>query len=452
MRSERIYSHRVTIVVLVVLIVVVLVDTSLIQISELIRLPSGPNGSVTLFVVIGLASAIGQILILKYAKQESKKIGVHGPLYLNYVDRVVTLVQYVLVAIFAVVILQILFLSQFSTVFLTVSTALSYLLLLAVMAFLSQRFISWFISDKNLIVLLYGLSSVVIALTSVFTLVLINLTSITMPAQIGEQIAGIPRFVVKGSAASLFNDLYVTSSIVAFVLLWTATALLLRHYFQKLRGIGYWIIICLPLAYFLTQYPALFLNLFAPMLISNPTFFGIFFTLVFALSNLTGGVLFAIAFWMAGRTLARGTIVKTYMTISAYGFILLFLTNQGILLMATGGHYPPFGLATVSLVGLSAYLILIGVYSSAISVSHDISLRKSIRNLVEKQANLLHSIGTAQMEQEIERRVIRITREQQSNLIKETGIESSIKEEDVKKYLAEVIEEVKGIKEGMRTE
>lgn len=452
MRSVRMNSHRVTLLVLIVLVVVILVDTSLIRISELIPFPSGPNGSIAIFVVTGVAFTIGQILILKYAKQENKKIRLYGVLNLNYIGRVVTLAQYVLAAIFAVVIFQILVLSQYSTVLLTLSIALSYLLLLGVMALLSQRFFSWFISNKNLIVLLYGLSSVMIALTSMFTLFLIGLTSITMPAQVGEQIAGIARFVVKGSAASLLTDLYVTSSIIAFILLWTATALLLRHYFQKLRGIRYWIIICLPLAYFLTQYPALFLNLFAPMLISNPTFFGIFFTLVFAISNLTGGVLFAVAFWTAGRTLARGTIIKTYMTISAYGLILLFLTNQGILLLATGGHYPPFGLATVSLVGLSAYLILIGIYSSAISVSHDISLRKSIRSSVERQANLLHSIGTAQMEQEVENRVIRITREQQSNMIKETGIESSISDEDVKKYLAEVIEEVKGVKDGRRTE
>ena len=72
-----------------------------------------------------------------------------------------------------------------------------------------------------------------ISLTSVFTLVLTGLTSITMPAQVGEQIAGIARFVVKGSVASLISDLYVISSIIAFVLLWTATALLLRYYFQK---------------------------------------------------------------------------------------------------------------------------------------------------------------------------------------------------------------------------
>lgn len=452
MRLGRIYSHRVILYVMFILVAVVLVDTSLIRISELIRFPSISDGSIAVFVVIGIAYAIVQTLILGYVKLQSKEVRIHGTLYLNYIHKIVTITQYVLVAIFAFVILQILITSQYSTVFLTLATGIGYVLLLAIMILLSQRFFSWFYSNRNLIVLAYGLSSVTIALTSIFTLVLIGMTSITMPPEVGEQIAGIARFVVKGSVASVFNDLYIVTSIVAFILLWTATAFLLRHYFQKLRGVIYWIIICLPLIYFLTQYPALFLNLFAPMLISNPTFYGVLFTLIFALSNLSGGVLFATAFWTAGRTLARGTTVRVYMIISAYGLILLFLANQGIILMATGGHYPPFGLATVSLVGISSYLILIGIYSSAVSVSHDISLRKSIRNSVEEQAKLLHSVGTAQMEQEMESRIMRITREQQSNLIGETGIQSSLSEEEVKKYLAEVIEEVKDKKTEGRTE
>jgi len=56
--------------------------------------------------------------------------------------------------------------------------------------------------------------------------------------------------------------------------------------------------------------------------------------------------------------------------------------------------------------GLWAYMVLIGIYSSAISVSEDSKLRQSIRNFAIKESRLLDSIWTAQMEQEIERRVI----------------------------------------------
>ena len=56
--------------------------------------------------------------------------------------------------------------------------------------------------------------------------------------------------------------------------------------------------------------------------------------------------------------------------------------------------------------GLASYLVLIGIYSSAISISEDSRLRSSIRNFAIKEANLLDSIGTAHMEQEIQKKVI----------------------------------------------
>jgi hypothetical protein len=56
---------------------------------------------------------------------------------------------------------------------------------------------------------------------------------------------------------------------------------------------------------------------------------------------------------------------------------------------------------------------------------------------------LVDNIGTAQMEQEIEKRVLKVAREQQDVLTDQSGIESSLTEEDMKEYLEQVIEEVK---------
>ena len=49
------------------------------------------------------------------------------------------------------------------------------------------------------------------------------------------------------------------------------------------------------------------------------------------------------------------------------------------------------------LIGLSSYLLLIGIYSSVISVAEDSKLRQSIRNYAIKESRLLDSIGTAEM-------------------------------------------------------
>ena len=96
--------------------------------------------------------------------------------------------------------------------------------------------------------------------------------------------------------------------------------------------------------------------------------------------------------------------------------------------------------------GLSSYLLLLGVYASAISVSEDSKLRQSIRQVALREPRLLDSIGTAQMEQEIQRRMLAVTRKTRKLMTEETGVQSSLSEDDMKQYLQQVIEEVKKTK------
>ena len=80
-------------------------------------------------------------------------------------------------------------------------------------------------------------------------------------------------------------------------------------------------------------------------------------------------------------------------------------------------------MAAHSLVLFASYLFIVGLYSSAIAVSQNSSLRTSIRaSLLE----LVDNIGTAQMEQEIERRVLKVVKEQQELLTDQSGIESRL--------------------------
>ena len=153
-----------------------------------------------------------------------------------------------------------------------------------------------------------------------------------------------------------------------------------------------------------------------------------------------GGALFGIAFWSVARNIGRNA-VKRYMMISAYGMMLLFSSNQatGLALVP----YPPFGLATVSFFGLSSFLIVIGIYSSAISVAEDSQLRKSIRRYAIEESKLLDNIAMAQIERKIEKNVLAFTKRNQDKMIEETGIQSYLSEDDVKQYLEQVLQEVR---------
>jgi hypothetical protein len=157
---------------------------------------------------------------------------------------------------------------------------------------------------------------------------------------------------------------------MSFVLLWVATAFLLREYSKRIGKITYWILVSIPLVYFLSQFPALIFNIFEFLIMSNPTLFGIILTLIFNLSRIAGGILFGIAFWTIARHLPNNTAVKSYMIIAAYGLVIFYISNQaGSSLFHSGGVYPPFGFLTIAIIGLSSYLMLVGIYSSAISVS-----------------------------------------------------------------------------------
>jgi hypothetical protein len=156
-----------------------------------------------------------------------------------------------------------------------------------------------------------------------------------------------------------------------------------------------------------------------------------------------GGILFGIVFWSVARRVRHDTI-KDYLMVSAYGIILLFTSNQATDLIIA--LYPPFGLVTVSFMGLSSYMLLIGIYSSAISISQDSKLRQSIRTLAMWESNLLDSIGSAQVEQEVFRKVMPLVKRQLDNSREETGIQSLLTDEDVKQYLDEVLIEVKKVK------
>jgi hypothetical protein len=69
-------------------------------------------------------------------------------------------------------------------------------------------------------------------------------------------------------------------------------------------------------------------------------------------------------------------------------------------------------------------------------------LRQKIRKFAINQSKLLDSIGYAEMNLEIQRRVMIMTKENEDDMIEETGIQLSLTEEDIKAYLEQVLREI----------
>jgi hypothetical protein len=231
---------------------------------------------------------------------------------------------------------------------------------------------------------------------------------------------------------------YTICSAIAFVLLWTGTVFLLRSYRKKLGGSKYWIIMSIPLLYFLSQFQPVVLNFLLSYVSGDPVLFNLVYIIMVNASRPIGGVLFGLAFIQVARKL-QNQEVKGYIVISGFGFLLLLVSYEAQALITA--PFPPLGLLSGSYFGLASYLIFIGLYSSAVSVSHDSRLRSAIRSSIELEVRFIGSIGDAEMDHRILDKVLTTTKKFSKIMPEETGVSSSLSDKEIKEYIEEVIAE-----------
>lgn len=425
-----------------VVISFLIIDTSLGNLGNLIS-TSTAAWKLYLFLSIATIFLIGQFFILRFVNEKSLALETRTKPSLRTLYKVVLIVQYMLAGILLIVIFEMVTTRYYSEVMLIASITLSYILGVSMMLLLAQRFFSWFRAKRNAVILVYGLASTMIAIELALTLPIVSALFETVSRTVGGAGLLSETPVYSYPIAYLMttvNSFYVVFSIASFVATWVATALLLRHYSVKLGKVRYWSIVCLPLLYFLFQFIASILNSYTAFLSISPIFYSILITLVFTLSKPVGGILFGIAFWIIAKNMPSSKPMKDYLIISGFGLLLLFLSDQAFTLIAI--PYPPFGLVTISIVGLSCYLVLAGIYSSAVSVARDSELRRSIRELAKQESKLIDSIGAAHMEYEIEKKVTKLVRQNLDDVEKEGGVSPNLSENDMKEYLKEVLNEI----------
>jgi hypothetical protein len=439
--SNSILSNKIIFIVSVIVVFALISDASLARTSDLLSPTLARKSATTIvvFILISIAYFVGQFMIILFVRNKSKETHVSANMRFYRTYRTAMIVQIALSIILLFVILQVVTVSYYSIAPLVAMITISYGLAIAMMAFLMKSFLSWFRTSKNSVILAYGISAAALAIHLGFTLFFAATVLLDRPEEVRTAVTRTA-FFLPGSISSMLENIHTLTSILSFCILWAATALLLHHYSQKVGRVRYWIVVSLPLVYFLSQFPTLFLNLFTPIIIENPIFFGSLLTFVFILSKPAGGILFGIAFWTISRHIRRTTPVRDYLLISALGFVLLFTSDQAVVLINVS--YPPFGVTAVSIMGLSSYLVFVGIYYSAISLSHDDRVRREIKKFAIQESRLLDSIGSAQVEKDIAEKITAI-KQIQNSATQTLGVQPSIDEGEIRKYLEDVLNEMK---------
>jgi hypothetical protein len=248
------------------------------------------------------------------------------------------------------------------------------------------------------------------------------------------------RDFAEGTFFNRFYDYYDYLDYLSFLLLLVATGSLLYHYGKSINKSKLILIMALPLL----SYTSSILD--ALNIYDTDTTPELFTYYIFqSATTISGGVLFAISFWYVSMKIPKSP-VKTFLRMTALGFILLFVANHVSVSLAS---YPPFGINSLSLLPLASYVLLFGLYSSALSLSQDISLRHLIRRLARSDENLLSSMGTAEMGLEVSRAVNKLKSvvEKEGRLLSEiSGIDVPVEEKEIEEYVNQVLEEVRKAK------
>jgi len=409
--------------------VVLTVESSIGYIADFIPEQLASSESIVTFIGIFAVFVVTQYYILAFVNYNNKSHNVRTR-FLHTTHKIMTIIQYLLAGIILLVIIQILSAQQYNTILLDLAISISYIIWIIMFSILTKAFFSWYRLKKNLMILIFALSMIAYVVNGALGLYnqMDELAKRNLVIRLGD-VAVFPE------SPSSTDTVYQIAGIVSYVLTWIGTVMLLKPYVEKIGKVRFWTMMGAPMIYYLIEFPLFSLGVFTPSEDSN----AMTNILIFSLSAIFAGILFGVAFLSIARTLKSGTAARNYMIIAAYGFVLFYIAGSA---WTSQAAYPPYGLISVSFIGLSCYLIYNGLYYSAVSISQDITLRQSIKKSVIEQSKLLHSIGTAEMENEIQKQLLIVTRKISESMTDKTGIEPSMDENDLKAYMQIVIKEV----------
>jgi len=401
----------------------------------------GPQSSQALatepfFVVEVLICVVAQasyLIILKAKNELNPTVGQFRK-YANAIFYGVSIAQLIISSLLIAITLQVKFFSQYYTSLLLASILLSLSLSVTLSTFLAFRFFLWIRYKGDYQLVAYTSAAILISINSIFIASFVWL-------EIQGRTLIVDPSILSSNLLPTNYDLHQIQSIISiasFIMLWIASAFLLRRHRKKWGMTKFYAVISLPLLYYLGVIQLILTYVLSQYQILSPVQSYTFNAINSSLTRPVGGVLFGVAFWMVGMGVTEKKI-SDYMKLSAVGIMLISISNQdaGLSLLP----YPPFGLPTITFAGLSSYLLFVGIYYSSVSISVNSELRKNIESTVDQQFRFVSKLGRSEMENEIQNKVKNITRRLQDVLEENSGIEASLENRDIEDYVKLVLDE-----------
>ncbi len=426
-------------IVFVAMVIAIMIDSQVGIVADFIAEYIYSLPGILLYVSLTIFLILSSFYFIYHIKSIEKLMEVKY-IHFKLVFNIILVLQILIAMMLTSVVLQIVIYQEYHTSFLSIIHIISYGTWIGIMGLLARAFILWYKNfNKNSMLLIFTLAMIFYVANGLFGLMYtLDVLAQQEPIISLGDVAYFPEFsnVALGSQINLINS---GCSLVAFILTWIGSVKLLYRYLPRIGRLKFWSIMIISLIYYNIQFPLFTLGYFNVGDDVN-AFFNI---LIFSFSGILAGIIFGISFLSIARTLKVGSAVRTQLIMTAYGFLFFYITGTAVAVQAA---YPPYGLVSVSLIGLSCYLIYTGLYAATQIVSQDNSLLRSIKKSVTEQANFLGGLGTAQRNRELESKVLTIAKNLEDEIEEASGVKTSLTEPEIVDYIQYVMNEVHGNK------
>lgn len=428
-------TSKTAIVLILVVTSIIVLDSSIVKFVAYSNQELPTPAYVSIFVAFSIVYVGIVYVVLRSVNIKQSISGLHFGMAVKWYYLIISFTQYSLIAILVIVILQIVLFKGYSIILLFSAIYISHIVAMLFLFLLVLLLWDWLKTRKNKILSLYAISLTLMAMTIMTSLVYGTFTLYGHSLSIKQYpihvfLYSLPR----SELGSTFGTLLDVTSLLSFVLFWIASAMLLSTYRTKMGKIKYWIVISIPLIYFLFPFETYVPRIFEPVAFSM-FLSGVIKVSVFSATKQIGAFFFGLTFWIAA-TLVSKTEVRTYLLISAIGMAMIFGSIEiDSLLYAV---YPPFGLVTILFMPLGAYMLFTGIFLSATFVARDKELRREFYKTAYSQLDLLRSIGVTQMENELLKVHKSAERRKSSLQIKEPHVEK----DNVREALDEILNDM----------
>jgi hypothetical protein len=283
--------NRKFIVVIFALAITLIMDTAFVKINDLVDKYIIPiQSKVILFFSNSIICLFLQLYIIKFI------INSVGGDPLDKGDKVrtiyiISLTSFFVLAILVGLLVFQLFYNHYYETWISISIiTVSYGTSAVLIIWLSLLFFDWYRSSHDLVVFLYFISMSLIAFHLIMTGLFIGIKLSDNQYLVGEYVGASGDASL--SSHLFLGNIYRASTFISFFGIWMTTAILLNPYKEKLiRSVTYWIVLILPLVYFIITYFYQFFlsNLLTYYFQNDPLTVSVLISAFFSLSKPIGG-------------------------------------------------------------------------------------------------------------------------------------------------------------------